>query len=55
MMREREDVVGLEASIIMHRAVWKASGHEDTFCRPDEHLQALQEAHPVGSMVDVDG
>ena len=31
MMREREDVVGLDASIILHRAVWKASGHEDTF------------------------
>lgn len=34
MMREREDVVGLDASIIMHRAVWKASGHEDTFADP---------------------
>ena len=34
MMREREDVVGLDASIVMHRAVWKASGHEDTFSDP---------------------
>lgn len=34
MMREREDVVGLDASIILHRAVWKASGHEDTFADP---------------------
>ena len=34
MMRDREDVVGLDASIIMHRAVWKASGHEDTFADP---------------------
>ena len=34
MMREREDCVGLDASIIMHRAVWKASGHEDTFSDP---------------------
>ena len=31
MMREREDVVPLDASIIMHPAVWKASGHVDTF------------------------
>jgi glycyl-tRNA synthetase len=31
MMRQREDVLPLDASIIMHRAVWKASGHEDTF------------------------
>ena len=34
MMREREDCVGLDAAIIMHRAVWKASGHEDTFSDP---------------------
>ena len=34
MMREREDCVGLDASIILHRAVWKASGHEDTFADP---------------------
>jgi glycyl-tRNA synthetase len=34
MMRQREDVVGLDASIITHRAVWKASGHEDTFADP---------------------
>jgi len=34
MMREREDVIGLDASIILHRAVWKASGHEDTFADP---------------------
>ena len=31
MMREREDVVPLDASIIMHPAIWKASGHVDTF------------------------
>jgi glycyl-tRNA synthetase len=31
MIREREDVVGLEATIIMHPGIWKASGHVDTF------------------------
>ena len=31
---EREDVVGMDGSIIMNRAVWKASGHEDTFNDP---------------------
>ena len=31
MTRDRDDVVGLDASIIMHPAVWKASGHVDTF------------------------
>src|SRR5215813_9738274 len=27
----REDVVGLEASIIMHPKIWEASGHTSTF------------------------
>jgi glycyl-tRNA synthetase len=31
MVRMRDDVVGLEASIIMHPRIWKASGHVDTF------------------------
>lgn len=34
MMRDRDDVVGLDASIILHPAVWKASGHVDTFSDP---------------------
>ena len=31
MVHERDDIVGLDGSILMNRAVWKASGHEDTF------------------------
>lgn len=34
MTRLRDDIVGLDASIIMHPAVWKASGHVDTFSDP---------------------
>lgn len=34
MVRRREDVVGLDATIIMHPAIWKASGHLDTFSDP---------------------
>ena len=34
MVRERDDVVGLDGSIITHRAALKASGHEDTFSDP---------------------
>jgi len=30
----REDVVGLDATIIMHPKIWKASGHVDTFTDP---------------------
>jgi glycyl-tRNA synthetase len=31
MTREREDVLGLDACILMNPAIWKASGHVDTF------------------------
>jgi glycyl-tRNA synthetase len=34
MTRDREDVVGMDATIIMHPAIWKASGHVDTFSDP---------------------
>jgi glycyl-tRNA synthetase len=34
MTRQREDVVGLDATIIMHPAIWKASGHVETFSDP---------------------
>ncbi len=34
MTRERDDVVGLDASIIMHPRVWEASGHAGTFSDP---------------------
>ena len=34
MVRERDDVVGIDGSILTGRAVLKASGHEDTFSDP---------------------
>jgi glycyl-tRNA synthetase len=34
MTRDREDVVGLDATIIMHPSIWRASGHVDTFSDP---------------------
>lgn len=34
MTRQREDVVGLEATIIMAPQIWRASGHVDTFSDP---------------------
>ena len=34
MTRVRDDVVGLDASIIMSPRIWKASGHVDTFSDP---------------------
>jgi glycyl-tRNA synthetase len=34
MVHERDDVVGIDGAILTHRAVLKASGHEDTFTDP---------------------
>ena len=33
-MTRRHDIVGLDAAILMHPTVWKASGHVDTFTDP---------------------
>lgn len=54
MMRNRDDIVGLDASIIMHPAVWKASGHVDTFCDPMsacKHCQKLVRSDQVWSIL----
>ena len=34
MVHNRDDIVGLEATIIMSPEIWKASGHVDTFSDP---------------------
>ena len=34
MTQQRDDVVGLDASIIMHPRIWEASGHTSTFSDP---------------------
>jgi len=34
MTQVRDDIVGFDGSILMNRAVWKASGHESTFSDP---------------------
>ena len=34
MVRRRDDIVGLDASIIMHPKVWEASGHIENFTDP---------------------
>jgi len=34
MVHERDDIVGMDGSILMNRAVWRASGHEETFTDP---------------------
>jgi len=34
MVQKRNDIVGLDASILMHPRVWEASGHVDSFTDP---------------------
>jgi glycyl-tRNA synthetase len=34
MVQRRDDVVGIETSIIMHPKVWQASGHVEGFTDP---------------------
>jgi glycyl-tRNA synthetase len=54
MVRERDDVVGMDGSILTHRAVLKASGHEDTFSDPMvscKHCKRLLRADQVEEAV----
>ena len=44
-MTLREDVVGVDASILMHPMVWKASGHVDTFSDPMVDCKACKERY----------
>src|SRR3954464_15198899 len=34
MVHERDDMEGIDSSIILNRLVWKYSGHEETFSDP---------------------
>jgi glycyl-tRNA synthetase len=56
MVRERDDVVGMDGAILTHRAVLKASGHEDTFSDPMMecgHCKRRYRADQVGSTTPI--
>ena len=56
MVRERDDVVGMDGAILTHRAVLKASGHEDTFSDPMmecSHCKRRYRADQVGSTTPI--
>ena len=42
IVQKRDDVVGLESSIMMHPEVWKASGHVDSFA---DYMVECNECH----------
>ncbi|PSK91346.1 glycyl-tRNA synthetase [Murinocardiopsis flavida] len=69
MVQERDDVVGLDSSVILAREVWEASGHVDTFVDPltecqschkrfraDHLAEAYEEKHgrpPANGLADI--
>jgi glycyl-tRNA synthetase len=69
MVQERDDIVGLDSSVILAREVWEASGHVATFTDPlteclnchnrfraDHLLEAYEEKHghaPAGGLDDI--
>ena len=69
MVTERDDIVGLDSSVILAREVWEASGHvtefvdpltECTFChkryRADHLIEAYEDKHghpPVGGLEEL--
>jgi glycyl-tRNA synthetase len=62
MVRERDDVVGMDGSILTHRAVLRASGHEETFSDPmveclvtNQRFRADQIAPQSGVVHSFDG
>jgi len=54
-VRTREDVVGLDATIIMHPAIWKASGHLDTFSDPMCTCRACKKLMRADQIWDIFG
>jgi glycyl-tRNA synthetase len=46
MVHQREDIVGLDASIIMHPDVWRASGHVANFSDPLVDCKVCGERFP---------
>jgi glycyl-tRNA synthetase len=69
MVQERDDVVGLDSSVILAREVWEASGHVTEFAEPltecrtchkrfraDHLIEAYEERHghaPAGGLADI--
>ncbi len=54
-VRERDDMVGMDGAIIMNRAVWKASGHEETFSDPMSDCRVCNTRHRADQLPERDG
>jgi glycyl-tRNA synthetase len=53
LVHERDDIEGLDSSIIQNRQVWKYSGHETTFSDPLVDCRACKERFRQDKLVDV--
>ncbi len=53
MVYERDDIEGLDSSIIQNRLVWKYSGHETTFSDPLVDCRACKERFRQDKLQDV--
>jgi glycyl-tRNA synthetase len=54
-VRERDDMEGMDGSIILNRAVWKASGHEETFSDPMVDCRGCKARHRADQLPEKDG
>jgi glycyl-tRNA synthetase len=54
MVRERDDVVGLDSAIIQARKVWQASGHEEVFTDPMVECRNCNGRHRLDKLEDPD-
>ena len=55
LVYEREDVEGLDSSIILNRAVWKYSGHEETFNDPLIDCRACKSRFRADKLIEEHG
>jgi glycyl-tRNA synthetase len=53
LVYERDDIEGLDSSIIQNRLIWKYSGHEQTFHDPLVDCRACKERFRLDKLLDV--
>jgi glycyl-tRNA synthetase len=52
MVTERDDVVGIDSSVILAREVWEASGHVETFTDPLTECQACHKRFRADHLIE---
>ncbi len=55
MTRHRDDIVGIDATIIMHPKVWEASGHTSTFSDPMADCRVTRKRFRADQIDPMDG